>query len=101
MLKSIFQNKNEDIYPQVVNVELYQQMIRCLLYIVGRSRPDIIVAVNIFSRFQKEPSTYCHRAAKRISRYLKEAFSYGIKYLPGVIELDTFADAEYAGDLLK
>jgi hypothetical protein len=51
---------------QVVDLEQYQAMTGCLLYLGRRTRPDILAPVRILARFCNSPSSYCHKAAKRI-----------------------------------
>jgi hypothetical protein len=49
----------------VVDVELYRQIIGSLLYLALRTRPDVLVAVSILTRFIQSPTAYCHRGARR------------------------------------
>lgn len=51
MVESVFRDKSEEINTEIVDVELYQKMIGCLLYIARRTKPDIMVAINILSLF--------------------------------------------------
>jgi Reverse transcriptase (RNA-dependent DNA polymerase) len=53
-------------YDQVVDLEQYQPMIRHLLNLGRRTRPDILAPICILARFCNSPSSYCHKAAKRI-----------------------------------
>lgn len=98
MVEKFFEgyDSEEDLSP--VNTELYQQMIGSLLYLALRTRPDILVSVLILARFQQRPTPYCHRAAKRLIRYLKGTSDYGLIYTSGTCELSVFVDSDYAGD---
>jgi hypothetical protein len=51
---------------QVFDLEQYQAMIGCLLFLGRRIRPDTLAPVRILTRFCKSPTSYCHKAAKRI-----------------------------------
>jgi hypothetical protein len=51
---------------QVGDLEQYQAMIGCLLYLGRRTRPDTLALVRILARFCTTPKSYCHKAAKRI-----------------------------------
>lgn len=78
--------------------DLYQQIIGSLLFLSMRTRPDISTAVAFWSRFQNSPSTYCHRAAKRVLRYLKGTKTFGLKFESGYQTLSMFVDADFAAD---
>ena len=90
----------EDI--EVVEQTLYQQMVGCLLHIALRTRPDIMTAVGILSRFAARPTAYCHKGVKRVLRYLRGSTRMGLVY--GAIskcvapQLVAFVDSDYASD---
>ena len=98
MVESFFSGLAAEEDKSVVNVQLYQQMIGCLLYIGQRSRPDILVAVLILARFQNSPTAYCHRGAKRILRYLRGTTDYGVTFTAGDLHMHSFVDSDHAGD---
>lgn len=76
----------------------YRQAIGCLMYLANCSRPDIIFAVNLLSRYNQDPKE-CHwEAVKRIFRYLKETKDYCIVYKQGADKLVAFSDSDHAGD---
>ena len=54
--------------------------------------------VLILARFQKSPTAYCHRAAKRGLRYLRGTHTFGLQYNSGSYELQTYVDADYSAD---
>jgi hypothetical protein len=68
--------KETRIGDQVGDLEQYQAMIGCLLYLGRRTRPDVLAPVRILARFCNSPTSYCHKAAKRIVRYLRGARSH-------------------------
>ena len=99
MVESFFTGLAAEQDKSIVDQQLYQQMIGCLLYIGLRSRPDILVAVLILARFQVNPTAYCHRGVKRILRYLRGTTDYGITYTAGSMDMQSFVDSDHAGDV--
>ncbi|GJV21123.1 putative ribonuclease H-like domain-containing protein [Tanacetum coccineum] len=69
--------KDEEAFD--VDVHLYRSMIGSLMYLTA-SRPDIMYAVCVCSRFQVTPKTSHLNAVKRIFKYLKghTNWAYGI-----------------------
>jgi len=57
----------------------FKSMIGCLMYLTT-TRPDILFAVSLLSRFMHGASELHLRAAKRILRYVKGTVSYGVKF---------------------
>lgn len=98
MVEQFFTGLDAEQDKVPVNIELYQQIIGSLLYLALRTRPDIVVSVLILARFQKNPTGYCHRAAKRIMRYLKGTLHYNMVFHPGRTTLSAYVDSDYAGD---
>ena len=58
---------------------MYRSLVGSLIYLT-HTRPDIVNAVSIISRFMNEPSKDHLTAVKRILRYIKGRESYGIMY---------------------
>lgn len=85
----------EDLPP--VDISLYQQMVGSLLYLGLKTRPDILASVLILARFQQKPTNYCHRAAKRVLRYLKGTSMHNLTYKSGNIDLNVYLDSDFAG----
>ena len=50
MVESFFTQYDAQEDKSVVDMEMYQQMVGCLLYLGMSSRPDILVAVLILAR---------------------------------------------------
>lgn len=82
----------------MVDVQLYQQMTGSLLYLGLRTRPDILSAVIILTRFQKAFSSYCNQSVKRILRYLRGTSKVGITFYLTDLNVRGFVDADFAGD---
>ena len=98
MVEGFFSGYAAEEDKTVVNPELYQQMIGSLLYLALRTRFDILAAVLILARFRKDPTAYCHRATKRVLRYLKGTTTHGFAYTKEKLEEICHVDADYAGD---
>jgi hypothetical protein len=83
---------------QVVDLEQYQAMIRHLQNLGRRTRPDILAPVRILARFCNSPSSYYHKAAMRILRYLRGAWSHEIQYVAGRLDLSVLVNLDHAAD---
>jgi hypothetical protein len=83
---------------QVADLEQYQAMIGCLLYLGRRTRPDTLAPVRILARFCNSPSSYYHKAAKRILRYLRGTWSHEIQCAAGSFDLSVFVGSDHAPD---
>ena len=70
-----------------------------LLFLSQVSRPDIAYAVNFGSRFLTNPKRAHWNLIKRIIRYIKRTFNYGLYFDSNAqLSLEIFSDADYAGD---
>nr|XP_034931745.1 uncharacterized protein LOC118062152 [Populus alba] len=82
-----------------VNATLYKQIVESLMYLTS-TRPDIIYAVSLISRYMECPAEAHLLAAKRIFRYLKGTADYGILYKrDSNSTMIGFLDSDYAGSL--
>lgn len=63
-----------------VDAQSYRSLVGILLYITT-TRPDIMHAVGLISRFMKSPSKIHFGVAKIILRYLRGTNNYGILYI--------------------
>eukprot|EP00253_Pinus_taeda_P011834 PITA_11834 len=63
-----------------VNPTLYKSMIGSLMYLTA-TRPDIMYAISLVSRFIETPKETHWQAAKRIQRYVNGTKQYGILYI--------------------
>ncbi|RVW40297.1 Retrovirus-related Pol polyprotein from transposon RE1 [Vitis vinifera] len=78
---------------------LYKQIVGSLMYLTS-TRPDIMHAINLISRYMENPTKVHLLAAKRIFRYLKGTVDFGILYKMGEkSSLIGFSYSDYAGDL--
>lgn len=79
----------------------YRESVGSLLYLSQITRPDITFAVNLVSRYLEKPLTIHWNAVKRIFKYLKGTFNYGLIYDSSVTpKLRGYSDADYAGDTI-
>lgn len=78
---------------------LYKQMVGSMMYLTA-TRPDIMFAVSLISRYMSRPIELHLSAAKRVLRYLQGTTGFGIFYAKGGNkELIGFTDSDYAGCL--
>lgn len=78
----------------------YQQAIGSLLFAAQCTRPDISMAVNMLSRFNKDPRKEHWSAVKRVFRYLKGTLSTRLCYRKETnIDFLAYSDADWANDV--
>ncbi|XP_059663652.1 secreted RxLR effector protein 161-like [Cornus florida] len=76
---------------------LYRSLVGSLLYLTA-SRPDIMYATSLLSRFMHNPSQIHVGAAKRVLRYRQGTLDFGILYEKNVdAKLFGFCDSDWAG----
>ena len=77
----------------------YKKLVGSMMYLTA-TRPDIMFAVSLISRYMSTPTELHLMAAKRILRYLQGTAGFGILYAKGGNnELIGFTDSDYAGCL--
>nr|GEW14526.1 retrovirus-related Pol polyprotein from transposon TNT 1-94 [Tanacetum cinerariifolium] len=80
-----------------VDATKYRSMIGALMYLTS-SRPDIVHATCLCSRYQDKPTEKQLNEVKRIFRYLRGTINTGLWYTnDSGFELTGFSDADYAG----
>ncbi|WRX23007.1 Reverse transcriptase [Theobroma cacao] len=78
---------------------LYRSMIGSLLYL-SVSRPNIVYATCLLSRFMQSPSQDHLKAVKRIIRYVKGTVYFGLRYLKDEsFEVVGHGDSDWAGSI--
>lgn len=100
MVEAYFGGLSSELEKTCSNAELYQQIIGLLLYLSPRTRHDISAPLLIIDRFQKQPTTYCDRAAKRVKRYLKGTIYFELSNKKGSTVYNDFVDVDYACDTI-
>lgn len=82
-----------------VDEVLYRSLIGCLMYLTA-TRPDIMHAVSLLSRYMHCASEIHLQAAKRIIRYIKGTVNYGIKFSQVQnFNFHGFSDSDWGGCL--
>ncbi|KAL0402493.1 UNVERIFIED_CONTAM: Retrovirus-related Pol polyprotein from transposon RE1 [Sesamum latifolium] len=90
---------SKDDGARKIDSTIFQSLVGSLRYLTC-TRPDILFVVGLVSRFMENPSEKHMNAAKRILRYLKGTFDYGIFYTSSNDAcLKGYCDSDYAGDV--
>ncbi|XP_039137373.1 secreted RxLR effector protein 161-like [Dioscorea cayenensis subsp. rotundata] len=75
----------------------YRKIVGGLLYLT-HTRPDLMYAVSVVSRFMQAPSMHHLGAVKRILRYVSGIVSYGIQYMKNEeFKLMGYSDSDWGG----
>ncbi|XP_057800129.1 uncharacterized mitochondrial protein AtMg00810-like [Salvia miltiorrhiza] len=81
-----------------VDPTLFKSLVGSLRYLTC-TRPDILYAIGLVSRYMENPTSIHFKAVKRILRYLKGALDYGIFYSnTDDYKLVGYSDNDWAGD---
>ncbi|GJZ32250.1 retrovirus-related pol polyprotein from transposon TNT 1-94 [Tanacetum coccineum] len=82
---------------KAVDSTLFKSLVGSLRYLTC-TRPDILFAVGLISRFIEEPTTKHLKIAKRILRYIKGTVDYGMFYsISEDFKLVGYSDSDWAG----
>eukprot|EP00257_Ricinus_communis_P017118 XP_015575484.1 uncharacterized protein LOC107261360 [Ricinus communis] len=76
----------------------YRSLVGCLLYLTA-TRPDILFAISMLSRFMHCASNLHYQTAKRVLRYVEGTAKYGVVFLAGnkaQLNLEGFCDSGWA-----
>lgn len=78
---------------------VYKQLVGCLMYLTV-TRPDLMFVVCLIARFMADPKEEHMLIAKRVLRYLKGTFDYGVFYgRSSNTNLLGYTDSDYARDM--
>lgn len=78
----------------------YREAVGSLMHVAIVSRPDIMFAVSLVSRFLNCYDESHWTAIKKILKYLKDTINFGLCYLSAKSsELVVYSDAAYANDI--
>ncbi|KAM1376992.1 hypothetical protein COP1_038687 [Malus domestica] len=81
-----------------VNLTFFKSLVGSLRYLTC-TRPDILYAVGLVSRYMENPTTTHLKTAKRILRYLKGTVNFGLFYSSSDnYKLAGYSDSDWAGD---
>ncbi|CAL8152863.1 unnamed protein product [Prunus armeniaca] len=76
---------------------LYRKIVGSLLYLTA-TRPDLMYAASLLSRFMTSPTKKHMGVARRVLRYVQGTLNYGIEYVKDKSAiLIGFCDADWAG----
>ncbi|CAL9018585.1 unnamed protein product [Prunus brigantina] len=82
---------------QLADEGLFRKIVGSLLYLTA-TRPDIIFAASLLSRFMHSPTKKHMGIAKRVLRYVQGTLSYGIEFTRDKnVVLIGFCDSDWAG----
>ena len=77
----------------------FRSFFGCLMYL-SETRPDILNAVSILSRFMHCASEMHLKAAKRVMTYVKGTYNFGIKFTRSKeFKLVGFSDSDWGGSI--
>lgn len=82
----------------LVDETYYKQIVGSLMYLTS-TRPDLMFATSLISRYMSKPTKLRLQIAKRILRYLKGTMGFGIFYKKDGQNLEAYTDSDYAGDI--
>ena len=74
----------------------YRNVLGCLSFISGRTRPDISYAVNIFSQFQNNPGMEHWWGLLKLLGYVRKTCNYQLKLDCNEMNLIGYSDANFA-----
>ncbi|KAK4258396.1 hypothetical protein QN277_007851 [Acacia crassicarpa] len=82
-----------------VNPTLYKSLVGSLRYLTF-TRPNIMYAVGLISRYMEQPKQDHFRTAKRILRYIKGTINHGLFYTHSQdSRIVGYSDSDYGGDI--
>ncbi|XP_060672833.1 secreted RxLR effector protein 161-like [Ziziphus jujuba] len=82
-----------------VDPTFFKSLVGSLRYFTC-TRPDILYAVGVISRYMENPTTTHLKAARRILRYLKGTISFGLYYSTSDdYKLLGYSDSDLGGDI--
>jgi transposase InsO family protein len=90
-------SKNDE--GPTVDSTLYKSLVGSLLYLTA-TRPDIMYAASLVSRFMESPKDSHWKMAKRILRYVAGTINFGLWYTKSDSnQLSGYTDSDFAGSL--
>jgi hypothetical protein len=90
-------SKNDE--GPIVESTLYKNLVGSLLYLTA-TRPDIMYATGLVSRFMEYPKYSHWKMAKRILRYVAGTLNFGLWYTKyDSNQLSSYIDSDFAGSL--
>ncbi|GFY02964.1 retrovirus-related Pol polyprotein from transposon TNT 1-94 [Trichonephila clavipes] len=90
------QSSDEKIEMKVIP---YQNVLGCLSFLAGRTRPDISYADNIFSQFQNNPGLEHWYGLLKLFGYVNKTKHYKLRLDCRCIDIVSFSDADFAANI--
>ncbi|KAG6520983.1 hypothetical protein ZIOFF_018048 [Zingiber officinale] len=82
-----------------VDPTFFKSLVGSLRYLTC-TRPDILYAVGLVSRYMEDPTTTHLKIAKRILRYIKGTIDFGLFYsTSNHFKLEGYSDSDWGGDI--
>jgi len=95
---SLSSNDRPDTAEEMKGI-LYQEALGSLMWLQVTTRPDLLFAVNLLSRFAANPGRAHWEAIKHTMAYVKGTTGYGITYHRGLsLQPVGFTDSDFAND---
>ena len=82
----------------------YSSVVRCLMYFMVCTRPDLAYAASLISKFMSDPGKEHWRAVKWVLIYIRRTSGFGLVYRKNeecAEKLIGYCDADFYGDLDK
>ncbi|XP_062086225.1 secreted RxLR effector protein 161-like [Humulus lupulus] len=77
---------------------MYRHLVGSLIYLT-LTRPDILYAVGVASRYMQHPKKPHLEAVRQMLRYVKDTINYGLLYKKGdEVKIVGYCDVDYAGN---
>ena len=90
---------SKDDEAEKVDPTLFKSLVGSLRYLTC-TRPDILYATGLVSRYMETPTTTHFKSAKRILRYLKGTINFGLFYsISADYKLVGYSDSDWAGNI--
>eukprot|EP00253_Pinus_taeda_P013465 PITA_13465 len=101
-LSRTFDMKDLRAPKHILGMEIHRDKKNCnLMYVMVSTRPDILHAVGVLSRFMAKPGKEHWQAVKRVLRYLRGKSDHCIVFNGSEGLFYGYVDVDYAGDLEK
>ena len=81
----------------LTNPTKYRSMVGALQYLTFTC-PNLAFSVHQLCQFMSSPTSAHLEAAKRVLRYVRGTLTHGISFIPGLLTLTAFSDANWAGE---
>ncbi|XP_031259752.1 secreted RxLR effector protein 161-like [Pistacia vera] len=93
------QKLSKDDDAESVDKGQYRSLVGCLLYLTA-TRPDIMFATSLLSKFMNQPKETHFKAAKRVLRYVKRSTNFGVWFRRSEnFGLMGFSDSDWGGSM--